>query len=383
MKKISILGSTGSIGRQALDVVDRFQEEIQVVALAAGKNTKLLIEQAKKYLPPLVVIGDESGYADLKNALAGLPCEVAAGRQAVIDAAAYNEADVMLAAISGVAGLAPVVAAIEAGKDVALANKESLVAGGELVMRLAREKGIRLLPVDSEHSAIWQCLSQDKQAVESLLLTASGGPFRKFSLEEMASVTPQLAQKHPTWEMSPKINVDCASLMNKGLEVIEAHWLFDMPYEKINVVIHPESIIHSLVQYADGALLAHLGPPDMRIPIQYALTYPKRRGNTLERINLASLGALHFEAPDFKRFPCLRLAYEAGKAGGSYPVVLNAANEELVWAFLQERVTFSKIGETIERVLSIHSSMPSGELDEIMAIDSWARQKALELIAVG
>lgn len=381
MKKISILGSTGSIGRQALDVVDRFSEEIQVVALAAARNTKLLIEQAQKYRPALVAIGDESCYPELKNALAGLPCEVMTGSEAVASAAAVNDADMTLASISGVAGLAPVVAAIEAGKDLALANKESLVAGGELVMRLAEERGIRLLPVDSEHSAIFQCLEQDKQAVESLLLTASGGPFRKFSRKEMASVTPQLAQKHPTWDMSPKINIDCATLMNKGLEVIEAHWLFAMPYEKINVVIHPQSIIHSLVQYADGALLAHLGPPDMRIPIQYALTYPKRRNNTLERINLADIGVLHFEAPDFERFPCLRLAYEAGKAGGSYPVVLNAVNEELVWAFLRERVSFCKIGETIEKVLNIHCPMPCRELEEIMAVDLWARQKALDLIA--
>lgn len=381
MKKISILGSTGSIGRQALDVVDRFSEEIQVVALAAAKNTGLLTEQAKKYRPSLVAISDESRYTELKNALAGLPCEVMAGSEAVTAAAAINDADMTLAAISGVAGLAPVVAAIEAGKDLALANKESLVAGGELVMRLVKERGIRLLPVDSEHSAIFQCLEQEKQAVESLLLTASGGPLRNFSQKEMASVTPQLAQKHPTWDMSPKINVDCATLMNKGLEVIEAHFLFATPYEKINVVIHPESIIHSLVQYADGALLAHLGPHDMRIPIQYALTYPARRGNTLERIDLAAIGSLHFEAPDFERFPCLRLAYEAGKAGGSYTVVLNAVNEELVWAFLRERVGFDKIGETIEKVLNIHCPMPCSELDEIMAVDRWARQKALEMIA--
>lgn len=383
MKTLSVLGSTGSIGRQTLDVVDWSPEgEFRIAALAAFSNVELLTEQALRYQPELVVIVDENKYAQLKDALAqaGVSCRIACGAEGVIEAATLSSVDMVVAAISGVAGLLPVIRAIEAGKDIALANKEVLVAGGHIVMDLAREKGVQMLPVDSEHSAIWQCLPKDGSGgVESLLLTASGGPFRDFTKEQLMAVTPAQALAHPTWNMGPKISIDSSTLMNKGLEIIEAHWLFDVPYEKIQVVVHPQSIIHSMVQYQDSAILAHLGYPDMRVPIQLALTWPKRKANALKRIDFADLAKITFGAPDYDRFPCLALAKEAGNAGGSMPVVLNGANEVLVWRFIRGEIGFWDIPTGVEKVLALHQRVENPDLDTILAVDLWSREQASAL----
>ena len=380
MKNIAILGCTGSIGRQTLDVCSRFPEEMNVTVLAALNEVVELAQMARSCLPELVAIADEDKYGALKEALAGENCEIVAGNEAVAIAATHSSVDLVVGAISGVAGLVPMMAALEAGKDIALANKEVLVAAGHIFMPLVKEKGVKLLPLDSEHSAIFQCLEQDKNVVHSLLLTASGGPFRSYSKDELQEVTAAEALCHPTWLMGPKITVDSATLMNKGLEVIEAHWLFDMPYDKIDVVIHPESIVHSLVQYADGSLLAHLGPPDMRIPIQYALTYPKRQANNLEHIDLAGISALHFEKPDLERFPCLQLALEAGRMGGCYPAVLNGANEVLVAAFLAGEISFPEIGDNMARIMEAYSTscFDSGAvtIEEVLIADEWGRAQA-------
>lgn len=300
MKKIALLGSTGSIGRQTLEVADWFTEEIEIIALAAYSNVDLLVKQVEKYRPSVVVIADESKYLELREKLDDYHGVVLAGPAGLVVAATLAEVNTVVAAISGIAGLLPVVEAIKSGKDIALANKEVLVSAGQLVMDLVRKHQVALLPVDSEHSAIFQCLEDDPEVVDYLLITASGGPFREWSAERLATATAQEALKHPTWQMGAKITIDSASLMNKGLEVIEAHWLFDLPFDQIKVVVHKESIIHSLVQYKDGSLLAHLGAPDMRIPIQYALTYPKRRANKLQNINLAGIGCLSFAEPDYQ-----------------------------------------------------------------------------------
>ena len=373
MKKIAILGSTGSIGRQALAVVDAFPERFQVVSLAAGSNVQLLAAQAKKYQPQVVSIGSEEKAKELADLLQGEPCDIVVGREGAEIAATCEDVEMVLAAISGIAGLLPVVAAIKAGKDIAFANKEVLVAAGQLVMDLVREKGVRLLPVDSEHSAVWQCLSGDCRQVESILLTASGGPFRDFSREQLAKVRAADALKHPTWSMGNKITIDSATLMNKGFEIIEAHWLFGMPYERIKAVVHPQSVIHSMVQFVDGAILAQLGPTDMRLAIQYAFTYPERWENNLERVDFSALGALTFAAPDMERFPCLALAIEAGKQGGTYPVVLNGANEVLVDLFLQDKISFLDISRLVEMTLAAHNSITMPSLSDILACDQWAR----------
>lgn len=373
MKKLAILGSTGSIGRQTLEVADWFPQELQISALTAGGNIHLLAAQAQKYQPAFVVIADEKKYQDLKALLPGFKGEIAAGAAAVQAAASETDCDTVVGAISGVAGLLPIWAALEAGKAVALANKEVLVAAGAPVMELVKSKGLQLLPVDSEHSAIFQCLEQEGEALHSLIITASGGPFRGKSRAQLAAITPAEALAHPTWNMGQKISIDSATLMNKGLEVIEAHWLFDVDYADIRVVVHRESIIHSLVQYADGSILAHLGAPDMRVPIQYALTWPKRRANRLENIDLAAIGKLHFEEPDTENFPCLSLAYGAGEKGGTFPAVLNAANEELVWAFLRGEIPFGDIPRLNEKILSRHKGLKGAGLTPYLEADAWAR----------
>lgn len=372
-KDIVILGSTGSVGRQTLDVVDWFGGQLRVRALAAHSNVQLLSQQARRYRPQLVAIAAENKYAELKALIPDFQGQIMAGAEGLLAAATCAEADTVVAAISGVAGLKPVIAAIEAGKNIAFANKEVLVAAGRLVTRLAQEKGVALLPVDSEHSAIFQCLEADRSAVDCLLLTASGGPFRDWPAEKIAQVRAEEALKHPTWQMGPKITIDCASLMNKGLEVIEAHWLFAMPYERIRVLVHKESVVHSLVQYSDGSILAHLGPADMRIPIQYALTYPVRQANPLAAIDLADIGSLSFARPDLEKFPCLALAYAAGKAGGTFPAAMNGANEELVHAYLKGQISFAQIGHNIEAALAAHQSGDDGDLADILAADAWAR----------
>lgn len=373
LKKIAILGSTGSIGRQALAVVDAFPERFQVVSLAAGNNVELLASQAKKYRPKVVSINNQEKAKVLSDLLQGIPCEVVTGSAGAEIAAIHEDVDMVLAAISGIAGLLPVVAAIKAGKDIAFANKEVLVAAGQLVMDLVRKHGVEMLPVDSEHSAVWQCLSGNHQEVDSILLTASGGPFRDFTTEQLAHVQAADALKHPTWSMGDKITIDSATLMNKGFEIIEAHWLFDMPYEKITAVVHPQSVIHSMVQFVDGSILAQLGPTDMRLAIQYAFTYPERWENALERVDFSALGELTFAAPDMERFPCLSLAIDAGRRGGTYPVVLNGANEVLVALFLQNKISFLDIPRLVEMALVAHSAISQPTLADILACDQWAR----------
>jgi len=382
VKKLSILGSTGSIGTQTLEVLEWLPGDFQVAALTAQNNDKLLAAQAKKWLPEVVAIGDTKAYRSLKAALSGLPCTVLAGEEGILAAATLVSADMVVDGISGVAGLLPVIAALSHGKDVALANKEVLVAAGHMVTALAEAKGVRLLPVDSEHSAIFQCLAAASGGAKTLLLTASGGPFRDWDKKDLAGITPSMALKHPTWSMGQKITIDSATLMNKGLEIIEAHWLFQMAYEEIQVVVHPQSIIHSMVQMNDGAVLAHLGYPDMRVPIQFALTYPRRLANPVRPLDFAALGQLTFQAADEEKFSCLALAKAAGKAGGTAPAVLNAANEILVGAFLAEKIGFLDIPVMIEKVMNRHNIVENPDLETVLAADQEGRRLAA-LLASG
>ena len=380
-KRIAVLGSTGSIGRQALQVVDENPGDFEVAALAAGSNVRLLAEQAIKYKPSVVAVGTPEAVPGLKSMLGDFKPEIKAGQEGLTYIAGLAGIDLILVAVTGINGLAPTLAALENRTTVALANKETLVAGGALVMSRASEKGTQIIPVDSEHSAIFQCFEdRNKAAVEKLILTASGGPFLDYAREELENVTPEQALQHPKWQMGVKITVDSASMINKGLEIIEAHWLFDVPYEKIEVVIHPQSIIHSMVQYADGAVLAQLGLPDMRVPIQYALTYPRRRGNSFPRPDFTVIDKLTFRKPDLERFPGLRLACEAGKAGGTMPAVYNAANEVAVELFLQKRIRFTQIPALIEKVMGSHPPVQAGCIGEILAADHWAREKAAECV---
>ena len=376
MKRILILGSTGSIGTSTLDVVDHFPDRFPVAGLSAGKNAGLLLEQAKRYRPGAVAIGDPVAVPALKSALTPLGIRVFGGPDAVLELIEETAADLTVNALVGAAGLLPTMKAIERGMDVALANKESLVMAGALVMERVREQGVRLLPVDSEHSAIWQCLAgSDHPAIRRLMLTASGGPFVDWSAERMASITPKDALDHPTWNMGPKVTVDSATMMNKGLEIIEAHWLFDMAPDHIQVVVHRQSIVHSLVEFVDGSTLAQLSPPDMRLPIQLALTYPERWPRQATPLDLAALGTLSFESPDRKRFPCLNLAYQALGIGGTMPAVLNAANEVAVRAFLDERIPFTRIAELNERTMARHEVIAHPGLEDILKADRWASEE--------
>lgn len=351
-KRLAILGSTGSIGTQTLEIVSRYPEMFTVTILTAGSNADLLMEQARLYRPETVVIGSEAHYKRLRDGLAGLGIEVLTGQEAFEAVAASANVDTVVAAVVGFAGLRPTAAAVAAGKEVALANKETLVVAGEMITNTAARTGCRLLPVDSEHSAIMQCIQGEPHAsIEKIILTASGGPFRNTPPEKLAKATPGEALRHPNWSMGNKITIDSATLMNKGLEVIEARWLFDVPAEKIDVLIHPQSIIHSLVQFTDGSLKAQLGVPDMRLPIIYALTYPDRVTTDLPRPSLAEIGTLTFEKPDTQRFRNLTLAREALKAGGNMPCALNAANEVAVAAFLKDVLSFTGIADTVENVL--------------------------------
>ena len=350
-KTVAVFGSTGSVGRQTLSVCSWFPGKFRISVLTAYNNAELLAEQALIFRPSIVVVGDAAGAAYLGKRLGGLDCEILYGREGLVTAAQYAETDIMVAAVSGVAGLESVCAAVSAGKNIALANKETLVAAGEFVMKLARENGVSVIPVDSEHSAIFQCLTQGSIGVSKLLLTASGGPFFSFSQRELELVTPEMALRHPRWEMGKKISVDSATMMNKGLEVIEARWLFDISYDKIEVLIHPQSIVHSMVRYEDGCVLAQMGIADMRIPIQYALSWPERWENTLPDLDLPLSSPLDFLQPDLGKFPCLRIACEAGRMGGLMPAAMNAANEHLVQAFLAGRIKFNEIAEYIEASL--------------------------------
>lgn len=384
MKNISILGSTGSIGRQTLEVVAFFSEELAVVGMAGGKNRALFLEQCLLFKPLVVSLQEEEDALWLKKQLGqrGIHPEIFYGIEGLVAVATCSEASVVLTALSGAIGLVPTCAAIEAGKQIALANKETLVAAGEYVTSLAQNNHVSLLPVDSEHSAIWQCLRGEKRdGVRKLLLTASGGPFRQFDRTALEQVTPEMALKHPNWAMGAKITIDSATLMNKGLEVIEAKWLFNLDFDDIDVVIHPQSIIHSMVEYGDGSILAHLGQPDMRIPIQYALSYPERWFNDLARLSLTDIKGLTFESPDTVRFPSLALAYEAGRIGGTAPAVLNAANEISVHNFLAGRIRFLDIPLVVEKTLNKHIVTNPSSLEEIIETDSWARNEATKILS--
>jgi 1-deoxy-D-xylulose-5-phosphate reductoisomerase len=368
-KRVAILGSTGSIGRQALDVIARFPDRLAVTALTAQRDAATLFEQAAATGARRIALADAA--ADT----AGAPVPCAEGPEALLEIASAPDVDLVLVAVVGTAGLAPTLAALEAGKDVALSTKEALVTGGHLVMAAAASGG-RLLPIDSEHSAILQCArGSERSEIEQIVLTASGGPFVDHTAREMAAMTPAEALRHPTWRMGPKITIDSATLMNKGLELIEACWLFDLPPERVDVVIHRQSIVHSLVTFRDGATLAQLSPPDMRLPIQYALLYPERPENDLPRLDLAAIGQLTFERPDEERFPCLRLAREAAAKGGSLPAVLSAANEEAVGLFLQERIPFGELAARIERVMGAHRPIARPSVSEVLAADGWAREQ--------
>jgi len=379
-KGIAILGSTGCIGRQALQVIDSLREYFHVVALAAGRNIDLLEEQIRRYHPRLVAVLDKDRGEKLKERLSGLGVEVAVGEAGLLLAATFPEAHLVLAAMAGIKSLPAVLAAIQEGKNIALANKEILVVAGNLVMEKARKHGVHILPVDSEHSAIFQCLGQGGK-VKKITITASGGPFRELPLEEMDKVTPEMALAHPHWRMGPKITVDSATLMNKGLEVIEAKHLFDLNYEQIEVLVHPQSVIHGLVTYGDGSSFAYLSYPDMRLPIQYALTWPERWDSpSVPFLDLATLGQLTFEKPDEERFPCLRIALEAGRQGGTLPAVLNAADEVAVELFLQGRIKFTAIPRLIEEVLGRHQKVKDPALEDIWEVDAWARRQIWSLV---
>lgn len=349
-KKIAILGSTGSIGTQALQVIEEHSDLYEAYVLTANRSAGKLIEQARRFKPEAVVIADETFYESVRDALADLPIKVYAGANALCEVVQDRNVDIVLASMVGFAGLMPTISAIKAGKAIALANKETLVVAGELINGLANEYKVPILPVDSEHSAIFQCLEPGNR-IEKILLTASGGPFRKCSLEEIAKVTKDQALAHPTWKMGSKITIDSATMMNKGFEVIEAKWLFGVAPEQIQVVVHPQSVIHSMVQFEDGAVKAQLGMPDMRLPIQYAFSYPKRLRSSFDRLDFFKLGGMTFEEPDMERFRCLALAYEALKQGGNMPCIVNAANEVVNRAFLEDKISFLRMSEVIEETM--------------------------------
>lgn len=378
-KKIAILGSTGSIGTQALQVIEEHSDLYEAYVLTANRSADKLIEQARRFKPEAVVIADETFYESVRDALADLPIKVYAGANALCEVVQDRNVDIVLASMVGFAGLMPTISAIKAGKAIALANKETLVVAGELINGLANEYKVPILPVDSEHSAIFQCLEPGNR-IEKILLTASGGPFRKYSLEEIAKVTKDQALAHPTWKMGSKITIDSATMMNKGFEVIEAKWLFGVAPEQIQVVVHPQSVIHSMVQFEDGAVKAQLGMPDMRLPIQYAFSYPKRLRSSFDRLDFFKLGGMTFEEPDMERFRCLALAYEALKQGGNMPCIVNAANEVVNRAFLEDKISFLRMSEVIEETMKKVSFDASPDLDVYMDTDRVARIVASEMI---
>lgn len=368
MKKISILGSTGSIGTQTLEVV-RSNGDIQVTALAAGHNITMLEAQIREFRPSIACVWDEEKAAELKTAVADLPVKVVSGMEGLMEAAAEPEAEIVVTAVVGMIGIRPTIAAMEAGKDIALANKETLVTAGHIIMKLAREKGVRILPVDSEHSAIFQCLNGEREhgnRIHKILLTASGGPFRGWTHEQLKTVTPADALKHPNWSMGHKITIDSSTMVNKGLEVMEARWLFDVDMDQIQVVVQPQSIIHSMVEFEDGAVMAQLGTPDMKLPIQYALYYPERRYLPGDRLDFEALSEIRFEKPDMETFRGLKLAYEAGRAGGTLPVVFNAANEKAVGKFLKGEISYLTIIDMIEESMKNHQRIADPTVEEIL-----------------
>lgn len=373
MKKIAVLGSTGSIGTQTMDIVDEHPDFLKVVSIAAGKNVKLCEEQIRKYKPEIAALYDEKAAGELKDKVSDTGTRVLSGMDGIMEAAAID-ADITVGAMVGMIGIKPTLAAIRAGHDIALANKETLVTAGHIITREAKENNVKLLPVDSEHSAIFQSLNgESHDAVEKILLTASGGPFRGKSAEELKDMTAEKALKHPNWDMGPKVTIDSSTLVNKGLEVMEARWLFDVDYDHIEVLIHPQSIVHSAVQYKDGAVIAELGIPDMHLPIQYALFYPERKSLSMKRLDLFETGMLTFERPDMKTFRGLELALKAARAGGTMPTVFNAANEEAVKLFLKGEIRYPEIAERIERAMDDHKVIPDPGIDEILECEKNTR----------
>ena len=372
MKKIGILGSTGSIGTQTLEIV-RSNPDLQVVALAAGSNVSLMEQQVREFHPVLAVMGSEEASADLKSRIADTGTKVLAGMEGMLELAILPQMEILVTAIVGMIGIRPTIAAIEAGKTIALANKETLVTAGHIIMPLAKEKGVSILPVDSEHSAIFQSMhGENRQRVSKILLTASGGPFRGKKTEELQDITVEDALKHPNWSMGRKITVDSATLVNKGLEVMEAKWLFDVEPEQIQVVVHPQSIIHSMVEYVDGGIMAQLGMPDMKLPIQYALFYPDRRPMDGKRVDFFALKIISFEKPDIKTFRGLQLAYDAIAAGGSMPTIFNAANEKAVGLFLDKKIRFLAIYDLIQGAMEQHKVIANPTVDEILEAEAQA-----------
>jgi len=375
MKRIAILGSTGSIGTSSLMVARHLKEMVKVTALAARANIELLEQQVREFHPEIVGVYDENQAKLLAERLPYV--HVVGGMEGLKEVAAYDHVDLVISAIAGSRGLVPTVAAIEAGKDVALACKEVLVSAGALVMSLVRNKGVSLLPIDSEHSAIFQCLNGEKSSsIKKIILTASGGPFRCYSLQELENITVDDALAHPTWKMGPKVTIDCSTLMNKGLEVIEAYWLFGVKQEQLEVVVHPQSIVHSMVEFIDGSLLAQMGKTTMLTPIQYAMTYPERMMGSLESFDFSKYNTLQFFPPDVNKFLCLGLAFEAIKQGGSMPCYMNAVNEVLVGRFLQRELAWREIATKLERLMMRHRKVPAAALDEILEVDAEARREA-------
>ena len=373
VKRLAILGSTGSIGQQTLEVVRALPHKFQIVGLAAGKNTGLLAKQINEFKPRFVY------YQGTK--LEGLPADSNHELLSIEDIACHPQVDIVVIATSGKTGLSPTLAAVKAGKTIALANKESLVMAGEIITSEAKLNAAQILPIDSEHSAIWQCLRGETQPAAKLILTASGGPFHHYSKAKLNGVTAKQALRHPSWQMGRKVTIDSATLMNKGLEIIEAHWLFNMPFDDIRALIHPQSIIHSMVEFADGSIKAQLSYPDMRLPIQYALSYPERLANPqLPRLDWSNIKDLTFEQPDFDTFPCLKLAIEAGEKGETYPAVLCAADEVAVELFLSQRTKFTDIARLVEQTLKEHETIANPTLEDIMAADAWAREKVMQFI---
>jgi 1-deoxy-D-xylulose-5-phosphate reductoisomerase len=376
MKNVVLLGCTGSIGTSTIKVAEDLPDQLRLIGLAAGNNVSLLLEQTRKHRPDAISISDSARARELREGLGNTP-QVFSGAEGLLKLATMPAADIVLIAIVGTAGLQPALAAIRAGKDIAVASKEILVMAGEIVMREAREYGVKVLAVDSEHSAIFQCLDgKSPDSVRKLWLTASGGPFRTTPKEEFPSITVARALKHPSWVMGRKITIDSATLFNKGLEMIEARWLFDIEMPRVSVVVHPQSVVHSMVEFVDGSMLAQLSTPDMCLPIQYALTYPERAPSDRVQTNLAKLGSLTFEEPDSDRFPSLELARKAGEVGGTLPAVLNAANEMAVEAFVSEKVNFVQIPETVRRTMDRHKVISHPSLDQILEADAWARKEA-------
>ena len=382
MKKISLLGSTGSIGTNVLDVIERNPEKFQIFGMSAGNNVDLFAKQIRKFKPRVVALFDTKKIPTLKERIADLDIEILSGEEGTIAVATLPEADVVVSGVMGSAGLLPAIHALKSGKNLALANKETLVIAGELVLREAKKTNSQIIPIDSEHSAIFQVLNgEKKEQIKKIILTASGGPFRTFSFDQMETVTVKDALKHPNWDMGAKITIDSSTMMNKGLEYIEAKWLFGVN-TPVEIIVHAQSIIHSMIEFVDTSIIAQLGIPDMRIPIAYALTYPDRFECDLPSLDLTTMGNLTFEAPDFERFPCLQLAIDAMEIGKTMPAVLNAANEIAVQAFLEELISYKDIAELIHMVMQNHNPSPLKELQDVLIADQWAREETTKLVTV-